>query len=181
VVYDGPGTGHADTGLTNSTTYYYTLFSYDEAPNYSAATVASGTPIEGPAPVEVIVDNLDAGTSFTGAWQTSGSPDPWAGHSVVSWTPGSTFTFTAQLVPGSEYRVSAWWAESYSRSSTVPYEIRSGGTLLDTLHVSQIIAGGQWNLLGVYMFTDTARVRILSAPTPDYSTNADTVRFVPVA
>ena len=44
VVYDGTGTSTTDTGLTNGTTYYYTAFSYDGVPNYSAGATTSGTP-----------------------------------------------------------------------------------------------------------------------------------------
>ncbi len=36
-VYSGAGNSHTDTGLANGTTYYYTAFAYDGAPNYSSA------------------------------------------------------------------------------------------------------------------------------------------------
>jgi hypothetical protein len=62
----------------------------------------------------------------------------------------------------------------------VPYEIRSGSTLLGTVNVNQKTNGGKWNLLGTYTFTSTASVRVLSAPSADFSTNADAIRFVPV-
>lgn len=132
------------------------------------------------APVELTVDNLAAGASSTGAWHVSGAPNPWGANSMVSWTPGSTFTFTSSPVPGTAYAVYAWWTQSDCRYTAVPYEIRSGGTLLDTVNVDQKVNGGRWNLLGVYTFADLASVRISAAPSSAWSTNADAIRFVPV-
>ncbi len=131
-------------------------------------------------PVEVTVDNRDPGASFAGTWNISGGLNPWSTDSMVSWVPGSTCTWTANLVPGTAYNVYAWWTESFCRNPAVPYEIYSGSTLLGTVHVDQITNGGKWNLLGTYTFTGAASVKVLAAPTVDYSTNADAIRFVPV-
>ncbi len=133
----------------------------------------------GALPPEVIVDNLDAGTSSTGSWFTSGSPGFWATDSLASLTPGSTFTFNADLVPGVSYNVYAWWTTGFNRYTAVPYQIRSGGTLLGTVNVNQFVNGGQWNLLGTYTFTGTAGVTVQAAPTFAFSVCADAVRFVP--
>jgi adhesin/invasin len=46
VVYEGTGTSHTDTGLTNKTTYYYVAFAHDEVPNYSSGAQASATPTD---------------------------------------------------------------------------------------------------------------------------------------
>ncbi|MBI2447247.1 MAG: hypothetical protein HYV48_01765 [Candidatus Omnitrophica bacterium] len=43
-VYSGIGTSVTDTGRTNGTTYYYSVFTYDEVPNYSSAGETSATP-----------------------------------------------------------------------------------------------------------------------------------------
>ena len=94
--------------------------------------------------------------------------------------PGSTFTFPADLVPGTAYAVYAWWTTGANRYTAVPFEIRDGGTTLNTVIVNQFINGGQWNLLGIYMFNGAASVRVLAAPNSSFSVNADAVRFVPV-
>ncbi len=133
-----------------------------------------------PQSAEVTVDNLDAGASSVGSWYVSGGPNPWGTNSMVTWTPGETFTFTANLVPGKSYAVYAWWTESSCRYTAVPYQILSGGTMLATVAVNQTDNGGRWNLLGTYTFTGAASVVIRSAPTSAFSTNADAVRFVPV-
>ncbi|MBI4245208.1 MAG: PKD domain-containing protein [Planctomycetes bacterium] len=43
-VYSGTGTSKTDTGLTNGTACYYTIFAYDEVPNYSTGAQSSATP-----------------------------------------------------------------------------------------------------------------------------------------
>jgi len=44
LVYEGNEEDHIDTGLANGTTYFYSAFAYDYAPNYSGGVTASGTP-----------------------------------------------------------------------------------------------------------------------------------------
>ena len=119
---------------------------------------------EGEIPAEVIVDNRDAGASSTGTWNVSGAPNPWSADSMVSWAPGSTYKFAADLVPGTAYNVYAWWTQSSCRYTAIQYQIRSGSTLLGTVGVNQTINGGRWNLLGSYTFTNAASVTVLSAP-----------------
>jgi len=43
-IYDGSGTSHLDSGLTNGTRYYFTAFSYDSSSNYSSGAIASAIP-----------------------------------------------------------------------------------------------------------------------------------------
>jgi hypothetical protein len=47
-IYNGTGINIVDSGLTNGTSYYYTAFTYDQVPNYSAGTTISGTPTVAP-------------------------------------------------------------------------------------------------------------------------------------
>ncbi|MGD8811315.1 MAG: PQQ-dependent sugar dehydrogenase [Thioalkalispiraceae bacterium] len=44
-VYNGGGTTTTDAGLSNGTTYYYSIFAYDEVPNYSGAANLDATPV----------------------------------------------------------------------------------------------------------------------------------------
>jgi len=44
VVYVGTGTSFTDSGLTNGTTYYYSVYSFDASHNYAAAVVDYATP-----------------------------------------------------------------------------------------------------------------------------------------
>ena len=49
-VYEGTTTSYSDTGLTNDTTYYYTVFARDIAGNWSSAASTNATPTASPPP-----------------------------------------------------------------------------------------------------------------------------------
>jgi len=125
-------------------------------------------------PSEVIIDNGDAGTSSTGRWYVSGGGNPYGDNSLSSYRAGATYTFEAPVV--GLYEVSLWWTERLSRCTSVPVEIYDGHTLLDTIEVNQKADGGQWNVVGTYVFNGIARVLIISEG--GRSTCADAVRFV---
>ncbi len=129
-------------------------------------------------PIELIVDNLDAATSSVGVWLPSSAAGFWAADSVWANDAGDSFTFNANLIPGTNYEVYEWHTQWPSRYTAVPHEIRDGVTLLATPVVNQQVNGAQWNLLGTYTFSGPASVTILA--TPGYSNNADAIRFVPV-
>ncbi len=57
-IYNGSGTSYLDTGLTNGTTYYYSVFARDTSGNHSGAAQASGTPAATPPPAPVCGDNV---------------------------------------------------------------------------------------------------------------------------
>ena len=124
---------------------------------------------------EVIIDNSDAGTSSTGTWRVSSGTNPYGDSSLYSKKTGETYTFEAAV--DGPYEVSMWWTERPSRCTGVPVEIYDGYTLLDTIEVNHQANAGQWNVLGTYVFSATARVVIISESTT-CSTCADAVRFV---
>lgn len=131
----------------------------------------------GPAPVEVIVDNTDATTSSVGTWLPSGAAGYYGTNSLWANDTGETFTFTANLVPGT-YDVYEWHTVYSNRNSAAPHQIYDDATLLGTVNVDQLVNGGAWNLLGQYTFTGPASITIVASP--GSTTNADAVRFVPV-
>ncbi len=130
------------------------------------------------SPREIIVDNLDAGASFTGTWPVSGAANPYATNSVYSKTNGNTFTFTADLV-GVPYAVYARCTAWSSRRSSVPIDISTGGALVDTVTVNQRTNPSRWNLLGFYTLGPNTQVKIRALG--GGSTNADAVKFMPVS
>jgi hypothetical protein len=133
--------------------------------------VGGGAP---PPPQEVIIDNGQPGTTFTGNWSVSGASGFFGANSIYA-RNGPTYTYTANLT--GQYEVFAWWTEWPSRTTAAPYDVlHSGGTT--TVTVNQQANGGQWNSLGTYTFGGTAQVRIRAIGDP--TTSADAVRFVPV-
>ncbi len=124
---------------------------------------------------EVIVDNGDAGTSFTGSWSPSSGPDYYGSQSLYNWNVG-TYSFQASVSETAD--VYLWWTETSSRCENVTVEIYDGTTLIDdTVRINQQENGGQWNLIGTYTFSGTAKVVIVSG-SDTCSTCADAVRFL---
>ena len=131
-----------------------------------------------PPPPEIIIDNGDdPGTTPDGAWIDSGGLNSYENKSVFSRQPGDTYTFEAAV--NGCHEVSLYWTFWGNRCSNVPVDIYDGNSLLDTVYKDQLQDGGQWNVLGTYGFTGTARVVIHSQG--GCSTCADGVRFVRVA
>ena len=70
-----------------------------------------------------------------------------------------------------------WWTYWTSRCTSVPVKIYNGSNLLATVPVNQQQPGlaGDWNELGTYSFSGTARVVVKAQD--GCSANADAVRF----
>ena len=132
--------------------------------------VASG------ASADIIVDNDAAGTSYSGGvWGYSSGASPYNGSSRAESRSGATYTFQAALT--GDQTVSLWWTWWSSRCSSVPVDIYDGTQLLATVPVNQqqLNLAGQWNVLGTYAFSGTARVVIRAQN--GCSANADAVKF----
>jgi hypothetical protein len=90
-IYNGTGTSYTHTTLTNGTTYYYGVYTYDEVPNYSTAVQDNAIPADVTPPGAV--------TSFTAT--------PGNAQNSLSWTnPGGDFTGTKIVFKTSGYPVS---------------------------------------------------------------------------
>ena len=134
---------------------------------------------------EVIIDNGDPETSFTGTWLVSGGPNPWnpddpSPTSLYS-RDGDSYTWTFTPSVSGNYEFSMWWTQYPSRSPNIPVTIEySGGT--DTVTINQQTNGGQWNTIKSYPFIAGEHYNITVTAVPggsqNYSTCADAVRFV---
>jgi len=127
--------------------------------------------------VEIIIDNDDPGTSSSGApWDYSSGADPYGGSSRAERATGATYTF--ETAATGYQKVSLWWTYWSSRCTEVPVDIYDGATLLETVMVNQRDEGdaGEWNVLGTYLFSGTARV-VLRAQS-SCSASADAVKFL---
>ena len=146
----------------------------DDAGTWSAPV--SQSLAYGYIPIEVVIDNGDPNTSYTGSWPVSGGADPYGTESLYS-RDGDTYTWTFYPPVSSEYEVFMWWTYYSNRSDNVPVEIvHADGT--DIVPINQLENASQWNSLGRYVFQagSSYRVRITAQPGPD-STCADAVTF----
>ena len=122
----------------------------------------------------ILTDNGGAGTTAVGTWLPSGGLDYYGTQSVYSNSAGAIYSFERAYTGTAE--VALWWTEYANRCDNVTVRVYDGGTLLDdTIRVNQLADGGQWNPVGVYTFSDTARVVIVSSG--GCTTNVDAVRF----
>ena len=123
---------------------------------------------------EIILDNGGDGTASTGTWKTSGGESYYGSKSVYSNESGGSYTFETAL--NGNYDVALWWTYYNNRCSNVPIEIYNGDQLIDVVYVNQLINDGQWNILGGYNFTGTARIVTLSEG--GCTTNVDAVKLI---
>ncbi len=130
------------------------------------------------APVDVIVDNMNA--AFTGSWTASTSgADRWREnyHWAHSGT-AATATWNAGLPLAGNYQVQVWYSQGANRSNAAPYRVDySGGS--KTYNVNQTQNGGKWVTLGTHSFAIGGGKVVLNASnaTPTVII-ADAVRFV---
>ena len=94
-------------------------------------------------------------------------------NSLFSNESGATYTFQAFEV-NNTHEVSLWWTYYNNRCVSVPVDIYDGNTLIDTVYVDQLTNGEQWNVLGTYDFSGTARIVINSQG--GCTTSADAVK-----
>jgi PKD repeat protein len=125
---------------------------------------------------QIVIDNGDAATSFTGRWYESSAP---GAHGASSLYSGNLrqYIWTFDCPDSGEYIVSMWWTEWPSRSTGAKVLIASdAGTT--KLYLNQRKDGGKWNSIGKYPYTagKAYTVTIVSAP-GSVTTCADAVKF----
>jgi hypothetical protein len=127
-------------------------------------------------PAKIIIDIDEEGTSYSGGpWGYSSGADAYNGSSRAESIAGATYTF--QVPVNGYHSVHLWWTWWSSRCSAVPVDIYDGAQLVGTVIVDQQnqSLAGQWNLVGKYLFSGTARI-VINAQS-GCSTCADAVKF----
>jgi hypothetical protein len=66
----------------------------------------------------------------------------------------SRAAFRLGVPKAATYDLYAWWVASTNRARNTPFVVFSSGKV-DTVKVDQTVRGGQWNLLGSFVFTGT--------------------------
>jgi PKD repeat protein len=129
---------------------------------------------------DIIIDNGDSRTSYTGTWDVSTAPNPYGSTSLWG-NNNATYTWTFTPATSGTYELSMWWTSVSTRRNNVPVTIQyTGGNANAT--VNQQVNGGQWNVIGQYTFNaGTAyNVTITSAAASPPSTCADAVKFTSI-
>ena len=155
---------YAEDAITRANTHDLTIGDYITPP---------------PTDIEVIIDNGGSGTSYTGTWEISSCPDPFAGSSLYSRDQAATYSFDA-AVEGL-YEVYLWYTSCGTRCERVRIEVSDSSGIIDTFEVDQTRNAGQWNLVdrGPYYFYGLAKVTIFAVGAY-CSTCVDAVRLVSI-
>jgi len=126
---------------------------------------------------DIIIDNGNSTTSFTGTWLVSGAENPYGIDSLYS-RDGATYIWHADLLQTGVYEVYMWWTEYSSRSTNTPVIITHLGAS-QVVYVNQTQNRGMWNYLGTYSFDTTSRCNItVTAVDSVHTYCADAVKFV---
>ena len=132
-------------------------------------------------PADIIIDNGEPGSSYTGTWTDSSGTNSYGTTSVFA-RPEATFTWDFDAPLPGYYEVFLWWTTTTTRGSFIPVEIVTAEGIISTT-IDQTVNGGQWNSLGTYRFDGTGgSVKITASDEllPDgttVSTCADAARF----
>ena len=124
---------------------------------------------------DVIVDNGDNNTSYTGTWSVSSGTLAYGADSLWA-RDGATYTWGFDSQPSGNYEVLMWWSQWPSRSTNVTVTINhySG---YETVTINQYENAGQWNSLGMYDFGTSGSLTITASYGSTVSTCADAVWF----
>jgi hypothetical protein len=124
---------------------------------------------------DIIVDNGDSGTFYTGTWKVSGGSDPYGVDSLWA-RDGATYTWQFDSQASGTYEVLMWWSEWPSRGTDISVDINYRGGI-ETRSINQLENAGLWNSFGTYYFDVSGSVTITAANGSTVSTCADAVWF----
>ncbi|MEA3361562.1 MAG: PKD domain-containing protein [Thermodesulfobacteriota bacterium] len=147
----------------------------------STATKNLTISVSAPSPAvmeDIIIDNGDPETSYTGRWRESRDANYYGTKSQYAQYGNATYSWNAGFVRPGTYNVYMRWAYLFWSNKAVPVEItHSGG--ISKVTVNQRLNIGKWVLLGTYNFGTTGTVKVIH--TSGYrTTSVDAVKFVGV-
>jgi len=154
VVYVGTSTTFTDSSLSNGTTYYYRIYTFDKAYNYSSAATISGVPA---VPVATISGAATA-TAFTTTYGTASTVQSFS-------VSGSNLTANLVATAPTGFEVSA---DGTTYGSTATFTQTSGsasGTLRVRLAANAAVSGTYNSLNIVLSSTGATTVNIVTAST----------------
>ncbi len=133
-----------------------------------------------PSPGDIVIDNGQPGTSFTGTWLPSSVAGSWGSSSLVAAGSGvNKYRWRPVIPTPGVYDVYVWWTSHATRSPSVRYQVTHETGIFTTTR-DQRTGGGQWQLLGRFSFLagDAGHVDVSDINGP--TVIADAARFAPV-
>ncbi|MCX7919395.1 MAG: family 10 glycosylhydrolase [bacterium] len=157
--------------------------------NYIRVTAPSSPPpiaIDSVTRTGIIVDNLDSGFSYFGAWSLATAYGQWASNYRLATTvnnnlSNATARWRPTLPDSKKYNVYVWYPATTNRVLDARYRIYySGGN--ETFYVNQTVNYGGWFYLGCFSFASgtTGYVELTNATRTSagsYWVGADAVMF----
>jgi len=189
-LYDGRGQRVAKLAGGNTTHFIFGLngellgeYEDDQAPvkeyiflnGQPITVIATETIVTGPN-LETIIDNGDPETSSVGSWKTKTNKQPYGVDYQKKNKVNKFYRWTPALTAGS-YEVWAWWQSGGSNWSTqVDYTIVHDG-ITDIETRSHQSSGGQWNLLGTFIY-DGLGSEYIEIEAANGVTSADAIKWI---
>jgi len=132
-----------------------------------------------PSTDEVILDNGDPGTHYSGSWRTY-KGESFGNPSVYCpYRKKGTYTFSTELYGA--YEVSFRWVENKGKNDNVEVKIdgvTSGNEPLVVTFVNQTQNPGEWNPIGIYTFNGPVNVTVV-AKRKEPAVSVDGMKFSP--
>jgi hypothetical protein len=135
----------------------------------------------GLSPDSQVLDNRDQTSETVGDWRNSRSVSGYYQNNYQYHAAGSgsnTFTWNPEITSNGSYLVYARWTSHRNRATNAPYTI-TDDTGVSTVLVNQTQQGGEWNLLGVYRFSEGGSYPITLSDDANGYVIADAIMVVP--
>ncbi len=129
-----------------------------------------------PPAQDVTIDNDTAQTSSTGSWQSKNSGQATNNNYRLSDNNANTYRWTPTGLNNNTYEVYAKWIGNNQHNANTQYTISHKGQADNSVQ-NQKANGGQWNLLGTYMFSGNGS-EYIEVSDSGGKTVADAIRLV---
>jgi beta-glucanase (GH16 family) len=175
------GTDTVDVAkLPSAAVYDYVRFYEQLNPVYpDTTTTDSMRTTPNPANPQIIVDNTDAGCTFSSTWSVSSGVTGFYGTNYAYYPSNSSTNWAkwTPLIPeDGNYRIYMRWAAYSNRPIAAPVEIKHMEGI-SSAKVDQTLNSGKWNFLGSYQLNKGELDYVKIACSGGTNTIADAVLF----